>query len=91
MACKEGQFVDVELFSINLNAQYVNGMTHSEFANRWQCSIISFWIDIQSKQREKGSFLTLAMEVVDPFKEGFMHLKVLKCAKSVVKIVNNSC
>ena len=42
MACKEGQFVDVELFSINLNAQYVNGMTHSEFANRWQCSIVSF-------------------------------------------------
>ena len=49
MACKEGQFDVVELmvndiktFSINLNAQYVNGMTHSEFANRWQCSIISF-------------------------------------------------
>ena len=30
MACKEGQFGIVELkaFSINLNAQHVNGMTH---------------------------------------------------------------
>ena len=30
MACKEGKFGIVELkaFSINLNAQHVNGMTH---------------------------------------------------------------
>ena len=42
MACKEGEIDDVELSSINLNAQYVNGTTHSDFTNRWQCSIISF-------------------------------------------------
>ena len=27
MACKEGQFHVIELLSINLNAQHVNGMT----------------------------------------------------------------
>ena len=40
MACKEGQFDVVELmlnnqfkaFSINLNAQHVNGMTHFNLA-----------------------------------------------------------
>ena len=40
MACKEGQFDAVKLmvndqfntFSINLNAQYVNGMTHFNLA-----------------------------------------------------------
>ena len=40
MACKEGQFDVVELmlnnqfktFSINLNAQHVNGMIHFDFA-----------------------------------------------------------
>ena len=35
MACKEGQFDVVEMFktfSINLNAQYVNGMTPSDLA-----------------------------------------------------------
>ena len=40
MACKEGQFDVVELmvndqfktFSINLNAQHVNGMTHFHLA-----------------------------------------------------------
>ena len=37
MACKKGHFDEVELiakkqFSINLNAQHVNGMTHFDFA-----------------------------------------------------------
>ena len=40
MTCKEGQFNVVELivtnqfkaFSINLNAQHVNGMTHFDFS-----------------------------------------------------------
>ena len=40
MACKEGQFDAVELmlndqfktFSINLNAQHINGMTHFDLA-----------------------------------------------------------
>ena len=33
MACKEGQFdvVEFKVFSINLNAQHVNGMTHFEY------------------------------------------------------------
>ena len=34
MACKEGKFGVVELkaFSINLNVQHVNGMTHFDLA-----------------------------------------------------------
>ena len=37
MACKKGRFDVVKLmaknhFSINLNAQHVNGMTHFDFA-----------------------------------------------------------
>ena len=34
MARKEGQFdvVELKFFSINLNAQHVNGMTHFELA-----------------------------------------------------------
>ena len=48
MACKEGQFDVVEqfnTFSINLNAQHVNGMTpfdlavHSLFENYSKCRI----------------------------------------------------
>ena len=40
MACKEGQFDVVKLTknqfdSINLNAKYVNGMTHFHFAVHW--------------------------------------------------------
>ena len=29
MACKEGQLDVIEIFSINLNAQHVNGMTQN--------------------------------------------------------------
>ena len=46
MACKEGQFDVVELmvndqfktFSINLNAQHLNGMTPFDFAVHIRCS-----------------------------------------------------
>ena len=44
MACKEGQFDVVELilkaFSINLNAQHVNGMTHFNLVENNQSSQI---------------------------------------------------
>ena len=47
MACKEGQFDVVELmvndqfntFSINLNAQHVNGITHFDLA---LCTVIRY-------------------------------------------------
>ena len=58
MACKKGQFDVVELFktfSINLNAQNVNGMTPFDLKLLFQAPISGFYVmNISKIKAEKG-------------------------------------
>ena len=59
MACKQGQFDVVELivnkpfrgFSINLNAQHVNGMTHLDMSDNLVLKRRTFKIDFTIELR----------------------------------------